>query len=78
MERTEPLGDPRDQILGMNAVAPDDRSLTGKVDHQFILDFQMREVDNLHYFDPDLYPPGKGPYRTFRSAQISRSGAVRL
>ena len=56
----------------MNAVAPDDPSLTGKPDHQFILNFEMRQVDNLHYFDPDLYPPGKGPYNSIRSAQISR------
>lgn len=72
VERDQPLvGDVRDQIIGMNASYPDDRSMTGDPNHQFILEFGFAEVANLHYYDPDLYPPG-GPYPAVFSAQVNR------
>lgn len=66
------MGDPRTLILGMNAVVEDDDSLLKTPDHQFLLGFGAQTVNNLNFFDPDLYPVKTGPYSSVSSLQINK------
>ena len=71
------VGDMKKQIDSMNAsnAYPNDPSLLGNVDKQFFLEYEMRQVDNPHYLDPDLYPPGSNegtPYSSFFTAQVNK------
>nr|KAG5697890.1 hypothetical protein BaRGS_026828 [Batillaria attramentaria] len=66
------LGDSQSQLIGRDAIAPDDDSLKPEPDVQFILEFAMSLVNNTHFYDTDLYPAGSGPYTSVPSPQINR------
>ncbi|PVD18894.1 hypothetical protein C0Q70_21452 [Pomacea canaliculata] len=69
--RPETLGDSRSQLLAMDALAKDDDSLLKKPDHQFFLHFGLRNISNLHFYDPDLYPATRGSYPKIASPQVN-------
>lgn len=65
------LRDSHTQISRMNSVEPDDESLTRKPDHQIVLNFQVRGLNNTHFFNPELYPFGGRSYQQMFSTQIN-------